>query len=280
MRILVTGRGNAASWTIRGEQLGAAMGATVKPNATLADMRAADVIVVVKRIPLPLLLDLRRSRKPWAYDIVDAYPQREAMSWTRGGSIEWLRRYVRGLAPDLMIWPNAKMREDAEIDGTVVYHHARPGMPENPIRDRIKTLGYEGSDRYLDGIRDILQAVCARRGIDFVCNPARLADVDVVLAMRSPAWKSYAAANWKSNVKLANAHGSCTPFIGAPESGYVEMASGREYWANNPGEVGQALDWLAERSTRLDIARVFRQSMITVESSALLMRAALCKLKS
>ena len=66
LKILVTGRGGAASWTIRGEQIGAALGATVKPKASLEDMRAADVILVVKKVPDELLADLRKSGRPWA----------------------------------------------------------------------------------------------------------------------------------------------------------------------------------------------------------------------
>lgn len=280
MKILVTGRGGAASWTIRGEQLGQAMGATVKAGASLADMRAHDVIVAVKRVTPQMVLDLRRCGRPWAYDIVDAYPQRDACEWSGPQSVKWLRQYIAGLAPNMVVWPNARMREDVGRGGPVVYHHHRPGIVANPVRQQLRVVGYEGHDRYLDGVRDLLEAVCNRRGMRLVVNPPHLADVDVVLAVRGPAWRSYAADHWKSNVKLANAHASGTPFIGAPEMGYIETGTGREYWARTPADVAQALDWLEPWQTRVDIAHTFQKAAIPVEACAQQMREALCALKS
>ena len=48
-RILITGTGTSGSWKIRGEQLGAAIGAEIMPRAALANCRRADVVVLVKR---------------------------------------------------------------------------------------------------------------------------------------------------------------------------------------------------------------------------------------
>jgi hypothetical protein len=256
------------------------MCATVKPQATLADMKAHDVVVVVKRVPPDMLLNLRKSGRPWAYDIVDAYPQRDALFRSRGGAVQWARQFLKGLDPAMVIWPNARMREDVGMPGPVVYHHHRPGIALNPIRDRIRRVGYEGHVRYLDGVHDLLQAVCIKRGAELVVNPERLSDVDVVLAVRGPNWRSYASDNWKSNVKLANAHASGTPFIGPPEQGYVETGTGREYWARTPSEVALALDWLADPAARREVAKAFYLGRIKLEDTARQLQEALCALKS
>ena len=75
-RILVTGGGTSGSWKIRGEQLGEAICADVLPRAGFADCSAAELIVVVKRAPPELLDTVRRSGRPWVWDVVDAWPQR------------------------------------------------------------------------------------------------------------------------------------------------------------------------------------------------------------
>lgn len=275
MRILVTGRGGAQSWTVRGEQIGAALGATVKPQATLADMKAHDVILVVKRVPDDLLADLRRSGKPWVLDVIDAYPQRDCATWTRGQCVEWVRAHVARLNPTSVIWPNAKMREDVGLPGKVVYHHARPGIEPNPIRERIEAIGYEGSIRYLDGWSDWLEDFCKRRGVRWVVNPARLADVDVVLAVRGGIWDSYATRNFKSNVKLANCHASGTPFVGTTEAGYMETAAGGEQWIRTMDDLRHSLDWLAPHAVRAEISERFKRAAISVDVAAAQVRAVL-----
>lgn len=280
MRILVTGRGAVPSWEIRGEQIAAGLGATVKPMATLADMRAADVILVVKRVPNKLLVDLRRCGRPWAYDVVDAYPQRAAGAWSKGQCIEWLHEHLTRLRPDVVIWPNLRMREDAGMPGPVIYHHHRPGIEVNPIRERIEVIGYEGSPRYLDGWGEAIEAECRRRGVRFVVNPERLADVDVILALRGGLWDGYASRHWKSNVKLANAHAAGCPFIGAPEAGYLETATGAERWASDADELALALDSLEPWSIRLETSERFRHAAIPLQQTVEQFRSILYGLKS
>ncbi len=280
MRLLVTGRGGAGSWTVRGEQIGAALGAHVKAKATLADMRAADVILAVKRVPQEMLDDLRKAARPWAYDIVDAYPQPVCSSWSKHYAIDWLRQHVSRMQPDLVIWPNARMQADFGAGaGAVIHHHCRPGIARNPIRPRIEAVGYEGSERYLDGWRATVEAECLRRGARVVVNPARLADVDVVLALRGGAYNGYPQRHWKSNVKLANAHGSGTPFIGTPECGYQETAVGCERWAETPAQLAMALDWLESQASRQAVGEQFAKAAFHVEQAAQLYREALCALK-
>jgi hypothetical protein len=281
MKILFTGRGTSGSWVVRGEQIGAALGATVKPNATLADMQAADVIVVVKRVTPEMLVDLQVSDRPWVYDVVDPYPQPACSGWSPFESIAWLRGLIQRLSPNAVVWPTARMREDYGSGGKVIYHHHRPGIARNPVRDRIQVVGYEGSARYLDGgLAGAIEEACAKRGAQFVINPLQLADLDVVIALRSAGWSGYAQRHWKSGVKLANAHASGTPFIGAAEHGYLEIATGGEQWAETAADVGAALDVLAPRATRLAISQGFVRQAFHVDRAAAQMKEVLCALKS
>lgn len=278
MKILLTGRGGSGSWSIRGEQIGKALGAKVCRMALPETCSAADLIVVVKRVPDELLQAIRKSGRPWAYDIVDAYPQPLCSAWGETESREWLKEHLARLRPDHVIWPNERMQKDS-IGGSVVYHHHRPNIKTNPIREQIKVIGYEGAESYIESWRPAIEAECRKRGARFVVNPANLADVDVVLALRGEAFNGYPQKHWKSNVKLANAHGSGTPFIGAPEDGYSETACGAEYWARSAEDLSRALDWLEPRETRSEVSARFLKSAFSLDHAAERYRSVLCGLK-
>jgi|SRR6188768_965435 len=262
MKILVTGKGSAASWIIRGEQIGRALGATVKPHATVQDIRAHDVVFVVKRVPTELLQALRRADRPWVYDIVDAYPQRIGEFMNQRMAISWVHDWLAQLNPTRVIWPNDRMQADCAavvgMPGDVIYHHARPGIAANPIRPRILRVGYEGRPAYLEGWHETIERECKRIGAEFVVNPAQLADVDVVFALRGSQWRSYPSVHWKSNVKLANAQASGTPIICSREAGYIETHTGGEYWCDTPEELRTALAWLETQDARTSAAQWLR----------------------
>lgn len=268
MNVLFTGAGTSGSWQVRGAQLGAAMGARVVPMASVEECRRADVIVAVKRVPSELLQNIRASGRPWLYDIVDAYPQPACGAWGKEESLAWLRQRVAELAPSGVIWPNRRMQQDAGKEGLVLYHHHRPRIKVNPVRERIQTVGYEGAADYIEGWCGAIDAECHRIGARFVLNPLDLADVDVVLALRDKQHAGYPQLHWKSNVKLANAHGSGTPAICLPEDGYQETRSGAEYWATNQAELGRALAWLTAQSSREEVQERFLQSTFPVEAAA------------
>lgn len=270
MNLLVTGRSGSGSWECRGVQLGGALGATVKPQARREDFKASDIAVVVKRVSVPLLEEIRAGGKPWVYDIVDAYPQPAASHWSRDQAIAWVRDLLAALKPNGVVWPNQKMREDCDtgLPGMVLPHHHRPGIRNNPIRKGVKRVGYEGAFQYLADWEPALVEECRRRGWKFTLNPKHLADLDIVVAMRGGDWNGYVQQNWKSNVKLANAHGSGTPFVGQMEAGYIETATGCEYWAHDKQGLGVCFDWLEDQSARELIHDRFQQAAYTVESAA------------
>lgn len=267
MRLLFTGKGTAGSYTIRAEQLGHALGATVRPLATCADFEACDLAVVIKRVPEPIRSGLAASGRRWVLDVLDSWPQPEGNSWQRSEVIAWTRKHIASLNPTAVIWPNQRMRDDCDDGrpGLVLPHHARPGQAMNPIREKVSCVGYEGRADYLQGWAMILHKECERRGWHFVVNPPRLADVDIVVAFRGGRWDGYAAQHYKSNVKLTNAHGSGTPFVGRPDASYLEQASGAEYWASSPAEIAVAFDWLEPQSTRELVSDRFRDSVYTID---------------
>lgn len=269
MKLHITGRGTSGSWRIRGEQLGHALGATVQPMAASAK---ADANIVVKRIPDALLADLRAAGKPIIWDIVDAWPQPEGNTWPRVRCMEWLKAELQRIRPDAVIAATDAMRHDVceampHVNVLWLPHHHRPNIQPNPIRSKLEVVGYEGSASYIPPwMQAELQRVCTARGARFVMNPDRLSQLDVVIALREAT--GYAPRFWKSGVKLANAHASGTPFIGAQEAGYLEIATGCEYWAATPKDVGVALDWLCDQSTREQVSDRFRQAAFTVEAAA------------
>lgn len=270
MNLLFTGRGGAGSWMVRGEQLGAACGARVQVMASLDECSAATVIVAVKRVPPALLDTIRRSGRPWVFDAVDFYPQPACSAWDQKQASTWVRQQIKALDPHAVIWPTRRMQQDCS-DGRpsiVLPHHHRPGIAPNPVRARVRTVGYEGRTAYLGPWGGVLEVECARRGWVFTTNPAQLADLDIVVAFRGSHWQNYAATHWKSNVKLANAHGSRTPFIGNRECGYLETASGCESWADDRKELIAAFDRLSDVTEREQIADRFGERAYSAAMAA------------
>jgi len=250
MNVLVTGNGTSGSWAIRGVQLGEAIGATVMPRAL--DVAPYDLAVVVKRAPADVLVRLQRAQVPIVWDVVDAWPQPEGNRWSRETCIGWLRGQMGKFRPVGIVAATLAMAEDCMEFGVPVLalaHHARPGLQRNPIRETVRTVGYEGAEQYISNWRPFIESECQRRGWAFVVNPENLADLDIVVALRDA--DGYAPRHWKSNVKLANAQGSATPFVGCREAGYQERAIGNaEKWADTPQEMRAAFDALTPQSER------------------------------
>lgn len=266
MRILFTGRGTSGSWRIRGAQLSTALGAEAIPNAVNAE---ADVAVLVKRVEDRTVRALRARGVKLAWDVVDAWPQPAGNSWSEREAFAWMQREVERIQPDALIAATGKMAADIKHFGLPVLwlkHHHRPGIRRNPIRERITVVGYEGSPSYIVKWRESIKAECDRVGAAFVVNPDTLADCDVVLALRDA--RGYPPRCWKSGIKCSNAHASGTPFIGCREAGYLEIATGAEYWADSQRELRIALDWLAHQTSRELVSDRFVQATYSVEMAA------------
>lgn len=267
MKVLVTGRSRAGSWRIRGEQLGSAIGAHVEIEAR--KVTGFDVAVVVKRAPMNTLQRLRAERIPVVWDIVDAWPQPEGNSWGKDACLRWLRDEVEIIRPNAIVAATQRMMydclENMRLPVLWLPHHSR-NDEVNPIREHVNVVGYEGSERYLGPWQGWLEDECHSRGWKFVVNPERLADLDIVTAFRY--YGGYAACNWKSNVKLANAQGSGTPCVMNREAGYLEMASGGELWANDRRQLSDALDQLVPLKVRRERSDRLRQAAVNINEVA------------
>lgn len=267
VKVLVTGRGTSGSWEIRGRQLGAAIGAEVEAQAS--KIKGYDLCVIVKRAPADLLRRIRDARVPVVFDIVDAWPQPHGSEWPREQCLAWLRGQIAAIKPvGIVAATNAMAMDCAEFGLPVLWlpHHARPGQRINPVRPKAQTVGYEGSERHLGWWKGILEAECARRGWAFRLNPTHLAELDIVVALRQA--QGYAARNWKSGVKLANAQGSGTPCIVGREAGYTETGCEGEYWADDTDDLSNALDALTSLEARRRAHELLLAGTITLESVA------------
>jgi hypothetical protein len=203
------------------------------------------------------------------YDVVDAWPQPVGNEWDESEVKEWLYSEIQRIQPDAAIAATGRMAEDLRaFDIPVLWlrHHHRPGIRRNSIRQRITVVGYEGSPSYILKWNEAIRHACANIGASFVVNPDTLADCDVVLALRDS--KGYAPRNWNSAVKLENAHASGTPWIGCNEAGYVEIATGCEYWADSPSQLRTSLEWLHDQSTRELVHDRFVDSAYSVGHAA------------
>jgi hypothetical protein len=266
MHLLITGKGTSGSWEIRGRQLGQAIGATAVPNAR--DVASFDKVVLVKRPTTDLLQRIHRAGVPLIWDQVDPWPQPVGNGWDRARCMEWLADQVKAIRPAGIVAPTKAMAHDCEGFGVPVLalpHHARPGLRQNPIRP-VKVVGYEGAAHYLGRWLPVVQEECAARGWTFTMNPAELAEVDIVLALRD--CDGYAPKNWKSNVKLANAQGSGTPVICNREAGYLETMCGAEQWADSAAELAQAFDALTPTAERFAVSRRLKDAVPSIESVA------------
>ena len=256
LKLLVTGRPTKGSWPIRGVQLGGAIGAHVEEN--INKVNGFDAAIIVKRPRLDLLERLRQRGVPVIWDIVDSWPQPVGNEWTHEQCVAWLRNEFETVQPKAIVAATEQMAEDCKDFGVPVLalpHHHRPGIKRNPIRERVRTVGYEGGEQYLGWWAPALTKACASRGWTFVVNPEHLADVDIVVAVRHH--QGYAAKSWKSAVKLANAQGSGTPCVANRECGYFETRCGGERWATDENGMQQALDYLTPCEARQLVQRTF-----------------------
>lgn len=250
MRALVTGKGGkAGSWAVRGEQLGEAIGAAVAPLADGAEIARADLVVVVKRTPPDLIERIRAARRPWVYDVVDAWPQPYGNEWGRDAAIRWLRQHLAALAPAAVVFPTTRMLEDSAWHGPalVLPHHGWPKYTPRETAPVVRRVGYEGDPRYLGRWRPLIESECRERRWEFVVN-GDLATCDVGVALRDVT--GYPAGAWKSNCKLANLQALGLPAVCSPEASYQEFGSGAEWFVESRADLSRAFGTLAHVGPR------------------------------
>jgi hypothetical protein len=237
---------------IRGEQLGAAIGATVKPNATADDCKNADVVVLVKRPSVDLLESVRHARV-LVWDTVDFWLQPLDNGANQRQSVDIFRRKVSEIKPDAVICATAKMADDC---GTpyYLYHHSNPSISRVPVRSQIKTIGYVGNPNYPGKFGRYLLRACEKRGLNYLVNPIRYDECDVLVSFREGEHTGYMPSQWKSNVKLANAQAAGIPFICQSHAGYLETDHGGVVYCEKPEEIGDTIDAIWQKPARQDMS--------------------------
>lgn len=258
MAILVTGKGTSGSWQIRGVQLGYAVGAAVQANAI--SVGGFSLAVLVKRPTPELLRRLRAMDVPIVWDVVDSWPQPQGNVWGREECMTWLRDAVRQIRPVAIVAATRAMDADCAEFGLPVLalpHHAWEGQGSCVIGREVRKVGYQGGVQYLGRWDAFMRAECARRGWQWAVNPPSIAALDIAVAVRSVG--GYAARQWKSNVKLANAQGCGVPVILNREAGYQETACGAERWADSEAEMVHALDSLESQHARVEASAALIQ---------------------
>lgn len=266
MKILVTGKSGSGAWAIRGEQLGAALGATVRPDAPEQLMREHDVVILVKRPPSGFADRARHAGAFVVWDVVDAWPQPDANAWPYAHAVEWLRREAMRVGARVVVCSNDLMADAAGENALVVPHHAWDrGERNRPlvVANEVRRVGYQGRELYISGeIGALVRAECASRGWEFVSAPdLDLTSVDIAVAFRDAPWSGDIASSWKSNVKLANMQHAGVPGVLAAEESYVRFCSGAERWIRQGLEresLRAAFDSLVTRDARENAAKLMR----------------------
>lgn len=266
MKILITGKGgNSGSWAIRAQQIGEAIGAQVEPMASAATCKAADIIIVVKRTPDQLIETIRKSGKPWVYDVVDGWPQPSEMDQAQ--AMDWLQNKIESLKPSAVVFGTQRMQFDSGFSGPalVLPHHSWPKYQPNEIREKVSTVGYEGAPAYLGKWFYVISDACAKMGWEFQVN-GDMTKADIGIALRQTG--GYPAKYWKPGTKLSNLHALGIPALCTQEAGYQSVASGMEFWIHNERDVMSAFENLADVRTRRDISKSMLKAALPLESVA------------
>lgn len=220
MNLLIVGAGKG-SWIMRGQQLGAALGARVTSDPTEADFRWADLVILVKRAGLQWAAAVHRAHKPLVWDALDCWSQPAQNRYTESQALAFFRQQIAVIRPTLTIGATGAMAR--ACDGVYLPHHSWNGLVPTPARDSVRAVAYEGNPVYLGAWLPALQQACRRRGWTFTVNPPSLADADLIVAFRDGPWDGWMCREWKSGVKIVNAIAAGRPLISQDSSANQEL---------------------------------------------------------
>jgi glycosyltransferase involved in cell wall biosynthesis len=210
MNLLIVGSGRG-SWEVRGQQLGAALGARVLRTPSAEDLRWADAVVLVKRAGLVWAAKVHAAGRPIVWDALDCWNQPVQHRLGEADAIRWLQALRDQIRPALAIGATECMA--AALGGVCLPHHAWTGLRPAPARDVVQTVAYQGNPAYLGQWIPRLQRACARRGWAFVLNPSQLTDADLLVSLRDGVWDGWMPRHWKSGVKIVNAIAAGRPVL-------------------------------------------------------------------
>lgn len=271
MKLLIAGRGKG-SWTMRGEQLGAAMGARVTTEPTDRDWQWADRVVLVKREAWRWAAHAHARKIPIVWDALDFWNQPADNRFAECLARERLNQALDAIRPALTIGATDAMAAAAgHVFGGAIGlpHHGRLGLVPTPARESFRVIGYDGNAMYLDRWAAALERLCAVRGWRFVINPPDLAAVDCLVALRGGSWDGWQCREWKSGVKLVNAIMAGRPIITQDTAAARELQPAGTIVhtvADLPLAIDSWVDW-SRRQAVVDESRE-RAPAFTVEAIA------------
>ncbi len=220
MNVLLVGRGSG-SWTMRGLQLGAAIGARVTSSPTEADWIWADRVVLVKRDALLWAARAHASQLPVIWDAVDFWRQPGDNALTADRAMARLGAALEVIQPHLFVGATQAMADAG--GGAYLPHHSWAGLVPTPARERVHVVAYQGNAAYLAiWLGDVARA-CAARRWRFVVNPPDLREADLIVALREGPWDGWICREWKSGVKLVNAIAAGRPVITQASAPFREL---------------------------------------------------------
>ncbi len=250
MNVLIVGNGKG-SWTMRGLQLGAALGARVTSVPTAADFGWSDVVVLVKRAGAVFATQAHHADRPVVWDALDFWSQPRDHRLTASQATALLHAQIRVIKPALTIGATEAMAQ--ACDGVYLPHHSWAGLSPTPAREVVSVVGYEGNPGYLGKWGQAVHAECRTRGWSFQINPPDVRTVDLLVAFRDDPWDGWICREWKSGVKLVNAIAAGRPIVTQMSAALREL-SPQGLAVMSPGaflgELHDALDFLSARAQR------------------------------
>lgn len=243
---------------MRADQLGHAIGMMVHTDPwedpPKKSLDKAQCVIIVKRLKKrwkKFVAHLNTRRMPIIWDCVDFWQQPEENDVGRDAVVKQFHKQKGLLGSRAVIVATQQMQQDC--GGHYLPHHHRVGLTAGPVRRTVRSVGYEGDARYLWMWRAVVLEACVQRGWDFIENPANLADVDIVVALRGGEWDGWACRNWKSGVKYVNAMAAGRPVISQPTAAFREIGAPGTV-IETKDDLSRALDYWADYQRRLDAA--------------------------
>jgi len=233
MNLLMVGAGKG-SYTMRGHQLGAALGARVLSEPTADDFRWADLCVLIKKPAIRLAPIVHRSHVPIIWDALDFWSQPLDNPCTEAAARQKLTNTLAVVRPALTIGATKHMAFACR--GSYLPHHSWAYLTPAPPQPSVRVVAYEGNVSYLGKWREALEQACKARGWTFLLNPPDLRQADLLVAFRDGPWDGWMPRHWKSGVKLVNAIAAGRPMLTQASSAMEEISA--------PGTIVERVDAL------------------------------------
>lgn len=270
MKVVFAGHESKGAWILRAKQIAPKLNAVLDPNFTSSK---CDLIVLIK-IPTPKILEkIICSGVPVIWDIQDCWSQTDKNNmsiWSREQILDYFRILLEKIKPIHVISASSKMKDDIKslgFNSTVIHHHHRKTIQINPIREKLQVVGIEGSKfqfgDWIGKLDNLVKNLGLQFKVNLETNKDKLSLFDVVINVR--AFDGYINTYWKSNIKLANSHGSGTPAICNRQQSYFDTESGQERWADSEEEIASCINELRNYETRLKIHQAFLENKISLE---------------